>query len=400
MSKKISKQVDLNADELVLHLEHIIENNRFLQERRQPAIALEVQGGSGLGKTSIIEQIAVKHEMNYVKLNLAQIGEEVSELVGYPIRQFEVKNGSVMWIDEQALESYRSTGYEITGKNRMGYCPPEWIAGLDPNKPTIFNLDDWTRGSMRTIQAVMEIISRQEYISWKLPKGSTVVLTANPSDGEYLVNETDQAQKSRYTSVNLKFDKDCWMRYAEEIGVDTRCINFLGLHPEMVTKDCNPRSITTFFNSIASIKNFSDEKSLALIQMLGEGSVGQEFSTMFVLFINNKLDRLITPDRMVKGKEWSEVKKEMTECIGSGKAYRADIASVLGTRIVNYSQVIAKDSTPSKEVIERLIKLTTEDLLQDDIKYQMVKQLINGEKKEVFRNGMMKDEKVQRMALK
>ena len=49
------------------------------------------------------------------------------------------------------------------------------------------------------------------------------------------------------------------------------------MHPELVTKDVNSRSVSMFFNSISSVKNF--EESLPLIQMIGEGSVGQEFSS-------------------------------------------------------------------------------------------------------------------------
>lgn len=398
MSKKvIEKQVDLNADELKQYLRHIIKNNRFLQESGRTPVAISISGESGLGKTSIVDQIATEEDMHYVKINLAQIGEEVSELVGYPIRQFEMcKETDCIWVDEQVVENYKGKGYDFTGKNRTGYCPPEWIAGL-ADKPGIFLLDDHTRGAMRTLQAVMEIVSRQEYISWKLPKGWTVILTENPADGDYLVNEIDVAQRSRYTSVNLKFDGDCWGRYAEEVGIDGRCINFLLLHEELVTKGCNPRSIVNFFNSISSIKNFESE--LPLIQMLGEGSVGLEFSSMFTSFINNKLDKLINPKEMVQGKNWEEVKKKMIECIGEDNNYRADIASVLGTRVVNYSQLIAKEGTVSKDVIERLVKITTEGILQDDVSYYMVKKLVNGDGKEKF-SQMLNDKKVVVMATK
>ena len=62
-------------------------------------------------------------------------------------------------------------------------------------------------------------------------------------------------------------------------GIDTRCINFMLLHPELVTQETNARSISTFFNAISSFDNFED--NLPLIQMIGEGSVGEEFASMF-----------------------------------------------------------------------------------------------------------------------
>ena len=55
----------------------------------------------------------------------------------------------------------------MTGKNRMSYCAPEWIS--DKKEGGILLLDDWNRADMRFIQAVMELVDRQQYISWSLP---------------------------------------------------------------------------------------------------------------------------------------------------------------------------------------------------------------------------------------
>jgi hypothetical protein len=99
----------------------------------------------------------------------------------------------------------------------------------------------------------------------------------------------------------LKFDIDCWGKWAEENDIDGRCINFLLMHPELVTTDVNSRSVSMFFNSISSVKSFDD--SLPLIQMIGEGSVGPEFSSLFTMFINNKLDKMISPENIFKQDE-------------------------------------------------------------------------------------------------
>ena len=132
----------------------------------------------------------------------------------------------------------------------------------------------------------MELVDRQTYISWTLPKDWHIILTANPDNGDYMVNSVDAAQKTRYITANLKFDIDVWARWAEENEIDTRCINFLLMHPELVTQETNARSISTFFNSISSIKKFEDQ--LPLIQMIGEGSVGNEFASMFTTFIKRQ----------------------------------------------------------------------------------------------------------------
>jgi hypothetical protein len=371
-SKKQNASVSLNVNELKDFLKHIIDNNRYLQENNKPMVSTEVIGDSGIGKTSSIVQLADELGLNFVKLNLAQI-EEIGDLVGFPIRQFEMKDKKVTeWVDENSVEDYRKKGYEATGLNRMSYCPPEWISGK--SNGGILLLDDWNRADMRFIQAVMELIDRQQYISWKLPKDWHIILTANPDNGDYLVNSIDNAQKTRFISVNLKFDLKCWGKWAEQAKLDGRCINFMLMHPELVTKEVNSRSVSMFFNSISSLKSF--EESLPLIQMIGEGSVGSEFSTLFTMFINNKLDKMISPENILSQDE-TYVMNTLKSLVGKDKEYRADIASTLGTRVSNYLEFFSKENTVEKPLIERISKIVTEKIFATDVCYNMVKSIYN-----------------------
>ena len=364
--------VSLNVHELKDFLKHIIDNNRYLQENKKPMVSTEVVGDSGIGKTSSIIQLADELGLNFVKLNLAQI-EEIGDLVGFPIRQFEMKDKKTSeWVDENSVEDYRKKGFESTGLNRMSYCPPEWISGK--TNGGILLLDDWNRADMRFIQAVMELIDRQQYISWKLPKDWHIILTTNPDNGDYLVNSIDNAQKTRFISVNLKFDLKCWGKWAEQSKLDGRCINFMLMHPELVTKEVNSRSVSMFFNSISSLKSF--EESLPLIQMIGEGSVGSEFSTLFTMFINNKLDKMISPENIMTQDE-QYVLNTLKSLVGKDKEYRADIASTLGTRVANYLEFYAKENNVEKPLIERISKIITEKIFATDVCYNMIKSIYN-----------------------
>ena len=370
-----SRQVDLNVKEAKEFLKHIIDNNRYLQKTNKPPVAVEVVGDSGIGKTSTIVQLAKELDLNFVKLNLAQI-EELGDLVGFPIRQFEVtKEESKVWIDEQAVDEYTRLGYKFTGLNRMSYCPPEWISGKSAGG--ILLLDDWNRADIRFIQAVMELIDRQQYISWELPKDWHIILTSNPDNGDYLVNSIDNAQKTRFISVNLKFDINCWSEWAENAQVDSRCINFLLKHPELVNTSTNSRSITTFFNSISSLNSF--ESTLPLIQMIGEGSVGGEFSTLFTMFINNRLDKIISPQAILTHESDDYVVSQLKSAIGKDDKYRADLASIISQRIINYSLFYSKHNKIEKPLIDRLAMLMNEELFAVDLKYKIVKEIYNGD---------------------
>jgi hypothetical protein len=152
------------------------------------------------------------------------------------------------------------------------------------------------------------------------------------------------------------------------------------MHPELVNEKVNPRSITTFFNCISSISNFDDR--LDLIQMIGESSVGPEMSTLFTMFINNKLDKLITPKKMLLGKEDHQViVDEIKKCIGEGNSYRADIASVLATRLFNFSLAHAEKETISKDNLDRISQIVMSKAFTNDLEYLIIKKLLSGNKK-------------------
>lgn len=370
-------QVKLNLNELKDFIKHIISNNQKIQAEGKIPVAINVEGDAGIGKTSAILQIGEELGLDVIKLNLSQL-EELGDLVGFPVKEYEVvkidgEKRQVKWVPESTLNLYIQSKYVPTGEKRMGYAVPEWIQ--NKSEGGILILDDYSRADQRFVQACMELIDRQTYMSWSLPKNWHIILTSNPDNGDYQVTSMDVAQKTRFISTYIKFDVEVWARWAEKSNIDGRCINFLLMHPELVTQKTNSRSITTFFNSISSLENF--EKSLPLIQMIGEGSVGDEFATMFTIFINNRLDKLMTPEKIMSG-EWDNVRKELETTIGVNNSYRADIASVISRRLINYNLVKAENQSIKDNEIKRVGELITDQVFTNDLKYTMVREIIGG----------------------
>jgi nucleoside-triphosphatase THEP1 len=387
-------QVQLNVDELKNFIKHMVKNNQHIQSEGKVPVAINIEGDAGLGKTSAIMQLGKELQMDIVKLNLSQL-EELGDLVGFPVKEFQIRNaeGKTTWINESQIAVATANKFKVVGK-RMSHAAPEWIQGKGEGGFLI--LDDYTRADARFMQATMEILDRQEYVSWKLPKNWHVILTTNPDNGDYNVTSLDVAQKTRFISVELKYDSDVWAKWAEKSHIDGRCINFMLMHPELVTQRVNPRSITTFFNAISSIEKFEDD--LPLIQMIGEGSVGVDFSSMFTMFINNKLDRIISPaDILTKDEQY--VMNSLTNAVGKDDDFRADISSVIATRVINYSLTLADKGLVAKPIIDRIAKLTTDcEAFTNDLRYYMIKEIVNGNK--VKFGQLMMNQNVVKMAVK
>jgi hypothetical protein len=391
-----NNKISMNSEELKSLLTYIHNNNKILLEKNLPVQTVNVEGEAGGGKTSTILQLANELGLDMIRKNLAEL-EDVSDLIGYPCKEHEMigKDNSVRWVVEGTMPQYIQGGFKPTGEKRMTHAAPDWAQGRVA--PVLLLLDDYSRASEKFIQATMTLLETQCYGSWCLPKGSLIVLTSNPDNGNYSVSALDGAQKTRVINVNYKFDVNVWARYAEKTGIDGRCVNFLLLHPELMEgENVNARTVTMFFNSLMSIKNFADE--LPLIQQLGEACTNPELTTLFTTFINNKLDKLVTPKDMLLHDNESYIIGELNSCIGKDGNYRADIASVLATRLINFTCTYSDNNSITQKIIDRLIKFSTEDIFTTDLKYIIVKQILNHNKQK-FQKLMLNPE-VLKMSMK
>ena len=205
---------------------YLLDNNRQLNEKNLTPIAIGLEGEAGIGKTTLIQDIAKKRGMTLCKLNLSQL-EEVGDIVGFPMKevllQWKTKEGQLKsrWWPESLLSKVPA-GVQVTSTTRMGYAPPAWLPKEENPNGTILILDDYTRGNQLFMQATMELINEGKYISWSLPKNTTICLTTNPEDGQFNVQSLDNAQKTRFINFNLKLNVEDWASWAEFNNIDSR----------------------------------------------------------------------------------------------------------------------------------------------------------------------------------
>ena len=191
---------EMTISEFTGVLNYLLDNNRELQDKGLTPIAIGIEGEAGIGKTSLIQQIAEQRGMTLCKLNLSQL-EEVGDLCGFPqkevLLQWKSKDGTLKtkWWPENLKDSIPA-GVIVTNKTRMGYASPAWLPKEENPNGCILCLDDYTRSNQLFMQATMELINEGKYISWSLPKNTTICLTTNPDDGQFSVTSLDSAQKT------------------------------------------------------------------------------------------------------------------------------------------------------------------------------------------------------------
>lgn len=396
-------------------LNYTIDNNIKLQEKGKRPISIGLEASAGIGKTSIVEEVAEERGMNYVTLSLSEL-DEAGDLIGFPIREYEVQvakkvkaeDGSIKlrvmpettWINEKQLENTpNGLVYRQTGNTRMGYAKPAWVPEYC-DSGTIVNLDDFSRANQQLLQATMRLVDRQCYTSWSLPEKTTIVLTSNSDNGEYNVNGLDEAQKTRFMNYEVAWDEATWSKWAEKDGIDGRCINFVMSYAnELFNADdegnriCNPRSFTMFARMISGIDDWDDAENLNFISTIAKGCFKDEsgrFSNMFTAFLRTKMHLLIQPKKMLTG-EWKEVKDILEKTVYDNNGTpRPDIASILERRFSNYvcAWLSSDDKTPVQKVIDRILDfINNEDnggkaLFGKDLYYHMIKTITSDNKRQ------------------
>lgn len=398
-------------------INYTIDNNLKLEEEGKAPIAIGFEALAGVGKTSVVRQVAKDRGMNLVKLNMAQL-EEQGDLIGYPITEYECQvlqrvkdeNGEykvkvlpkTLWVNHKQLEEGPGSNmkYRQTGKTRMAYAKPSWVPDYNENG-TILLMDDYNRASSTLLNAAMEIILEQKYISWSLPKKTTIVVTQNPDDGCYNVQAQDDAQIGRFVNYQTEFSLEPWMQWAEKEGIDGRCINFVASYSnELFSPDdqgnriCNPRSFVMFANMISGIKDWDNADSLEFINTIAKGCFkdeGNRFAGMFNAFLRHKMHLLIQPKEMLLG-NWKEKIKDKLEgtLYDSDGQYRPDVASLLERRFVNYvsAWLQSDDETPIAKVKDRIVDfLDNVDkggkvLFNKDLFYHMIKSITSDNRRQ------------------
>lgn len=140
-------------------------------------------GSMGIGKSAIWKQITDELNMGLVDLRLAQL--EPGDIIGVP-------------------RSDEATGRTVWRK-------PEWW----PNEGTsgVIHLDELNRAPVDVRQAVFQLVLDKKMHTHTLPSGWYVHASVNPDNGNYQVEQLDQAMTRRFCNIKLVPNIDDWAAY-------------------------------------------------------------------------------------------------------------------------------------------------------------------------------------------
>ena len=366
----------MNIIDMQSLISYTIENNKKLATKRKSPIAINVIGESGIGKTDAIRQVCSNLNMQFIEIDLSG-REDVGDLLGLPIEKFEMCiPGSTVceWIPSTLIPYYQSKGYLFTGKNRMEYSIPKTMM-IESNDPIVFYADDYNRSTASILQAMMTLMKDGKINNWELPKGSTVITSSNPDDGEYHVQSVDDAHSTRSLDIEVDFDFSTWLDNYGLKNVDDRGVSFLVNYKEELErkkfKDVNIRLWSMFFDQISGIKDWDTNLSLILNIMSKKQFKG--YVELFIQFISSRMDKIPTLKDLFSN-DWESVKKELIVICKD----RLDVVTIIKEKLVSFGTILKKDDVNFKEKCDRLnqfISLT--EVFPNDLLWNIVVKLSN-----------------------
>lgn len=222
-------------------------------------IPVFVWGNPGVGKSSIIKQIANDKNMEFIDLRLSLL--DPTDLRGIPF--FDSSNKSAIWAKPEFLPNSNSQAFGILFLDEINSAPP-------------------------TVQAAAyQLILDRKIGEYTLPMNYAIVAAGNYESDRGVTYRMPTPLANRFVHLDFELDFEEWKSWAYESKIDTRIISFLSYKPQnLFTFDAKakeksfatPRS-WSFVNDI-----LNSNLQIEFLKDVISGAVGKDSSDEFMNF--------------------------------------------------------------------------------------------------------------------
>ena len=281
---------------------------RILKQCFDANVTPIIWGRHGIGKSQIVQSLANELEFGFVDLRLGQM--EVGDLIGLPSKE----DGRTVWLK------------------------PSWF----PNEKTngILFLDELNRARLDVLQAIFQLVLERKLHTHILPEGWKVVCAANPSGGDYFVNELDPALLDRFLHIHFRPETAEWILWGKETGKIRDEIQTLiqtyphllgGKHEDLPIEILpSPRSWEMLSRIL---RGLPDE----LWFECAMGLVGREAAVAFLESLKRGKENPIPAEQILK--DYAKVKSKV-KSHAQGKKARLDLLRITGDELI---RILSKD---------------------------------------------------------
>ncbi len=215
-------------------------------------------GPPGIGKSSIVAQIAKEEEIECIDLRLSLL--DPTDLRGIPF--FNTNDNSAVW------------------------APASFLPDGSKEKGILF-LDELNTAAPMVQASAYQLILDRKIGEYTLPEGWSIVAAGNRESDKGVVFRMAAPLANRFVHLEMEVDANEWKKWAIKANIDTSIIAFISYRPDALfafntQKDekafATPRT-WEYVNEILASKPDED-----LLLTMIKGSIGEELAASFLGF--------------------------------------------------------------------------------------------------------------------
>ncbi len=235
-------------------------NALSLQQTLQAMISQKIPafiwGPPGIGKSSIVKQIAQERSIGFVDLRLALM--DPTDLKGIPF--YDKERHSALW------------------------APPSF---LPQEGEGVLFLDELNAAPPAVQASAYQLILDRQVGEYRLPEGWAIVAAGNREDDRGVTYKMPSPLANRFVHLQMEVDARAWRDWALRVGIDARITGFIGYAPDALftfepskhqKSFATPRS-WAFVDAL--LRSGMDEA--LLLDAIG-GAIGEELGVKFLSF--------------------------------------------------------------------------------------------------------------------
>ncbi len=235
--------------------QHTKRSLQHLSERKVPVF---LWGPPGIGKSSIVAQIAQEKNIGFIDLRLSLL--DPTDLRGIPF--FDAKNNAAIWAP-------------------ASFLPDE------SQKEGILFLDELNTAAPMVQASAYQLILDRKIGEYTLPEGWSIIAAGNRESDRGVVFRMAAPLSNRFIHLEMESSVEVWMVWAVEKGIDSSIIGFISYRPDaLFTFDTqnDSRSFATPRTWAYVNEVLSSEPDADLLMPLISGAIGEELAAAFLGF--------------------------------------------------------------------------------------------------------------------